>query len=346
MSADADIAACRAAIRQGSKSFYAASRLMPRRYREPALALYAFCRLADDAVDLVEAKAPAVERLHARLDAAYAGRPKDTPADRAFADMVARVEMPRELPEALLEGFDWDAAGRSYDTLSDVRAYSARVAASVGAMMSVVMGVRDADALARACDLGVAMQLTNIARDVGEDAGAGRLYLPLNWMRDSGLDPEAFLAAPRASAPLAQVVYRLLAEAQRLYWRAEAGIAVLPRGCRPAIYAARFIYAAIGQRIRAQDYDSVRVRAHTGGLRKLGLGGRALAASGLSVLLPRSAVLYAPPLEECGYLVQAAARAPEGRWRAAVDRRVNTVTEVFLQLEARDRAAGRQAPGV
>ena len=94
--------------------------------------------------------------------------------------MVAEHKLPRAIPEALLEGFAWDAAHRRYETLSAVRAYGARVAGSVGAMMCLIMGATSRDALSRACDLGLAMQLTNIARDVGEDARAGRLYLPLD----------------------------------------------------------------------------------------------------------------------------------------------------------------------
>ena len=105
-------AACRAAIRTGSKSFHAASLLLPRKVRDPAIALYAFCRLADDAVDLSNGKPKALARLRARLDAAYAGRPYDDPADRCFAEMIERHGMPRALPEALIEGFAWDAEAR------------------------------------------------------------------------------------------------------------------------------------------------------------------------------------------------------------------------------------------
>ncbi|MDA0962938.1 MAG: squalene/phytoene synthase family protein, partial [Proteobacteria bacterium] len=168
MIAPADMEACREAIRHGSLSFHAASRLLPARVRDPALALYAFCRLADDAVDLQTEKADAVLRLRDRLDLVYAGRPRDAAADRAFAAVVEEFEMPRALPDALLEGLAWDAEGRRYSDISGLYAYSARVASAVGVMMTVLMRVRDADALARACDLGVAMQLTNIARDVRE----------------------------------------------------------------------------------------------------------------------------------------------------------------------------------
>ena len=99
-------------------------------------------------------------------------------ADRALAAVVAQHAIPRALPEFLIEGLAWDVEGRRYETLDELLAYAARVAAAVGAMMSLLMGVREPAALARACDLGVAMQLSNIARDVGEDARMGRLYLP------------------------------------------------------------------------------------------------------------------------------------------------------------------------
>lgn len=339
-----DLDACRVAIRHGSKSFHAASLLLPEKIRTPALALYAFCRLADDAVDLTDEKTAAVLRLQERLDAAYAGRPMDNPADRAFAAMVDDHDMPRALPDALVEGFAWDAMEREYETLSDVRAYAARVASAVGAMMTVLMGVRDRDALARACDLGVAMQLTNIARDVGEDAREGRLYLPREWMRDAGLSPEDFLADPRPSRPLAQVVHRLLREAQRLYYRSEAGVAALPLGARPAIFAARLIYDAIGSEIRANDLDSVTHRAHTSTARKVGLLARAYASSGLTVILPRSAVLYAPPLMETAFLVDAAAREPlRNSGRARLNDRISGVADILLEMEARERA--RSGPG-
>jgi phytoene synthase len=155
---------------------------LPASVRDPALALYAFCRVADDEVDENDKKLGAVQSLRDRLELIYAGRPRNAPSDRAFAAVVEEFEMPRLLPEALLEGLAWDAEGRRYRTLSELFDYCARVASAVGAMMAVLMRVRDADALARACDLGLAMQLTNIARDVGEDARARRLFLPLDWM--------------------------------------------------------------------------------------------------------------------------------------------------------------------
>ena len=190
------MATCRALLKGGSRTFHAASKVLPRRVADPAIALYAFCRLADDAVDLGNDRAAAVARLRERLDRAYRGQPMDMAADRVFADVVAKFCIPRQLPEALLEGLAWDAEVRRYETLHDLTAYAARVAGTVGAMMTLVMGQRSPEIVARACDLGVAMQLTNIARDVGEDARAGRLYLPLSWLREAGIDPDAWLANP------------------------------------------------------------------------------------------------------------------------------------------------------
>ena len=319
MIAPADMSHCVSAIRQGSRSFHAASRLLPGAVRDPALALYAFCRLADDAVDLNAAKADAVLRLHERLDAVYAGQPRNAPADRAFAAVVADFDMPRALPEALLEGLAWDAMGRRPESRSDLIAYCARVASAVGAMMCVLMRVRDRDALARACDLGVAMQLTNIARDVGEDARAGRLYIPRVWMREAGLDPATFMARPAMSPAVASLVARLLAEADALYRRSEAGIGALPLSCRPGIFAARFVYAGIGGAVRRNRHDSITRRARTGSVGKLALMGLSLARAGTTIALPRSPVIHARPLPETAFLVDAAAeRRRQDTWSDAL----------------------------
>lgn len=327
-----DLDACRQAIRHGSWSFYSASRLLPAHVRDPALALYAFCRLADDAVDLHAEKIDAVLRLRDRLDLIYAGTPRNDPADRAFAQVVETTEMPRALPDALLEGFAWDAMDKRYETLSGVIDYSARVAAAVGAMMSVLMGVRNADALARACDLGVAMQLTNIARDVGEDAREGRIYLPLDWLTQAGIDPEALLAQPESTPALKAVTHRLLKEADRLYLRAESGIAALPVSARPGIFAARHVYAGIGGAVRANGYDSINHRARTGKSRKIGWLALSLLRAGGTLMTPRLAVLHARPLPECAFLVDAAARPEPQTGRAGA------LVRVLADLEARERA--------
>ncbi len=298
-----DLATCAAILRDGSKSFATAAWLLPPRLRGPAAAVYAFCRVADDLIDQGGEVERALAALHQRLAAIYAGAPQDDPVDRAFAWAVATYRIPRAVPAALLEGFAWDQAGRRYATLDELLGYCARVASTVGVMMTLLMGERRAPVLARACELGLAMQLTNICRDVGEDARYGRLYLPLDWLAEAGLAPATFVADPRPSRALATLVERLLAVADGFYRRADAGISHLPRDCRLGIRAARLIYADIGRVIRAADYDVVGRRAFTSAARKLWLLVRSLPV----VLWPARPV-DAPAEPSVAFLVDAVGR--------------------------------------
>ena len=293
---------CRAAIRTGSRSFYGASRLLPPSVRRPAFGLYAFCRLSDDAVDLEGGATAALERLRDRILRASEGRPLALAADRTMADLLRCSAIPLAVPLALLEGLAWDAEGRTYERLDDLFDYAVRVAGTVGVMMTLLMGVRSRRALARACDLGVAMQLTNIARDVGEDASLGRLYLPRQWLREAGVDAAAWIANPTPCDGIQSVVARLLEAAETLYSRSHAGVALLPASCRPAILAAALIYAEIGREIERNGHDSVTRRARVSGTRKLELLAYAAAAS---PWLAKDA--SAPPLECARFLVEAVA---------------------------------------
>lgn len=306
-----DLEHCRALLSRGSKSFSAASTLLPRDVRDAATVFYAFCRVADDAID--ESDDPqAVKKLEIRLRDVYAGTPAADPVDRALADLVSERRVPEELLHALIEGFAWDREGRRYETISDLRAYAARVAGSVGAVMTVLMGVRTPSALARACDLGVAMQLTNIARDVGEDARNGRVYLPSDWLRDAAVDEGALLGSPRSSPELGTVVARTLLAAESLYARSELGILELPADCRASIWAARLIYADIGRVIAKSRYDTISQRASVSLPRKIAL----LALAHLRARAgahPSGGARPSPfsasegPLEEVAFLVSAAA---------------------------------------
>jgi 15-cis-phytoene synthase len=332
-----DLAACRLLLRNGSKSFFAASLLLPRPVREPATALYAFCRVADDAVDLTDDPASAITGLNRRLDAIYSGTPADDPVDRSLAAVVAGFTLPRAHLDALIDGFVWDSEGRRYQTISDVRAYAARVAGTVGVMMTLLMGERAPVTLARACDLGVAMQLTNIARDVGEDARNGRLYLPEDWMREAGLDPAAWLANPRFNDRLATVVQRLLAEAATLYERSKDGIALLPSDCRPAIHAARLVYSDIGAEVARNAYDSISQRAYVTGRRKLRLLAEALVSGATS------SGMHHPALEEVQFLVDAvgplAAESHALHPAANPQGQAARVLDIFAKLERQKNKA-------
>jgi phytoene synthase len=344
----ADLAVCRGMLQANSRTFYMASLLLPRDVRGPACALYAFCRIADDEVDINGGQLDAIDQLRKRLHLAYAGRPLPLPVDRALADVVQRFAVPRALPEALIEGFEWDAQGRRYEDYAALQAYAARVAGAVGAMMALLMGTRSPAALARACDLGVAMQLTNIARDVGEDARAGRLYLPRDWMREAGLDPDAWLAAPVFNARLATVIARTLHEADVLYNRVAAGVAQLPPSCRPGINAARSLYAEIGRELERDGLDSVRQRTVVPGRRKLWLLARAP-----FMRTALAAADHSPPLQHTRFLVEAVApwsQAPAAqplrggaRWWQ-VGARLAWLIHLFERLEHQDRRMRSSGP--
>ena len=333
-----DLKACSAAIRRGSKSFHLASLLLPREPRLAARSLYAFCRHADDVIDDVRASPLALDQLRGRLDLIYRGAPAAHACDRAFARVVETYAIPKAIPFALLDGFDMDISNRSYRSIEEVRAYATRVASSVGIMMALVMRTDRPEALARAADLGIAMQLTNIARDVGEDARNGRLYLPTDWLEEAGMDPEAFLAAPRFTPALGQVVERLLAEAARFYRSGHAGIALLPKNCRNAIRASALIYERIGGQITANGFDSVSRRAKTDLSSKLALALRACAPS-----YPResdqASLLTAPVDPAAADLVTAATEAAAAAPRAmrVTARGPERFLAIMMQLQDANR---------
>lgn len=353
--ARADLEACREAIRVGSKTFHAASYLLPSEVREPALALYAFCREADDAIDGAADPAAALLTLIERLDQACAGTPQDRAADRALAYVMRRFDIPKSIPTALLEGFAWDAEGRRYADLEALQAYAARVAGTVGVMMSLLMGVRSPRALARAADLGVAMQLSNIARDVGEDAAMERLYLPLAWLQEAGLDAEVWLRAPSFDARVGALVDRLIEEAETLYVRAASGVAELPASCRPAIHAARLMYAEIGREVLRRSGDSISQRAVVPARRKALLIAKALSASARSGSMPSTSAPEIgaatepkadwPVLSAARFLVDAVVEHDARRGRpadplageSALTREVVWLLGVLERLEQRDR---------
>ncbi len=349
-----DLNACVDLMRGGSKTFFAASRLLPARMRSASIALYAFCRVADDLVDNCAAEGRSVQdsltQLTARLDAVYQARPQAFVEDRALAAVVHQYQLPRPLLDALLEGFAWDASAKTYDTLADVQAYAARVAGSVGAMMCWLMGVRSEAALSRACELGVAMQLTNIARDVGEDARNARLYLPRQWLREAGVNIELWLQDPVCTPAVKGAVERLLLEADRLYAQSTHGIAALPRDCRSAIMAARLIYAEIGEQLRRDGLDPVRQRAVVATSRKLSLLAMAwlqsswLGTSGKAHALPEALAATDYLVQHCRQAVSRLAGSGDSSsaWLAASPRRaIGERAEWMLMLFERQEAERR-----
>lgn len=304
--APSDLEACRALLAHGSKSFSKAAILLPREMRTHATVLYAFCRVADDAIDESTDPARNHDLIRRRLDLVYARAPIDDPVDRALAAVVAETSLPRAPLDMLLEGFAWDVEARHYETEDDLVAYAVRVAGAVGVAMTRLMGPSDPHVLARACDLGVAMQLTNVARDVGEDARRGRCYLPSDWLEQAGVDRDELLARPSPSPALSRVVERLLNRADELYARADVGVAMLPARFRSSIYAARLVYSDIGRVIREAGYDTITSRAHVSGRRKGWLVARSLGARFLRV---DEFVATRPPLGPAADLVAASSFA-------------------------------------
>jgi phytoene synthase len=278
----------RAIIAHHSKSFALASKLLPARGRDEASIVYAWCRRADDAVDLVPARdqARAVAHLRHELDGIYAGEACADPILAAFQDVIRRSNIPRHYPEELLAGMEMDASGTVYDSYATLLAYCYRVAGTVGLMMSHVMGVRHAAALRHAAHLGMAMQLTNISRDVGEDWQRGRLYLPRDLLDRAGFaNLRSRMGGPlptEAREPVAMVTRELLHRAGALYRSGDAGIPYLSWRSALAVRTARLVYADIGRVILAQKADPFAPRAVVGKGRKLMLAVRALLSTRVS----------------------------------------------------------------
>lgn len=268
-----DLAFCDEVIRRHSRSFHVASRLLPRAIRERAIATYAFCRGADDDVDVASGEGDARAchlATRARLGRLYAGLPMDDPVGRAFAAVVAAARIPRAEPEALLDGMAQDLGVVRMANADELLVYAWRAAGVVGCMMSRIMGRSDEEALRRAVDLGIGMQLTNIARDVGEDAARDRVYLPADWLAEAGSSVQEVLRCAPTPGVLA-TNRRVLALAERYYESGIGGIRLLPARSRPAILTAALTYREIGRRVQARGGDGVTARVAVPDARKLAL---------------------------------------------------------------------------
>lgn len=256
---DAVLDHSRQAMEQGSKSFATAARLFPRDIRDDAWMLYAWCRHCDDEIDgqvlghgavgidpeLAVAK---LVELRARTASALSGAPQDEPVFAALQRVARRHAIPAGETMDLLSGFEMDVVGRRYDTLEDTLEYCYHVAGVVGVMMARIMGVSDAPTLRRAQDLGLAFQLTNIARDVIEDAEGGRVYLPGDWLDEAGV-PRDQVALQAHRKAVAQTARRLVIAAEPFYASARWGLRDLPPRSAWAIATARGVYRAIGRHV-------------------------------------------------------------------------------------------------
>lgn len=283
---DAVLAASKASIVKGSKSFRSASRLFDAEVREDAWLLYAWCRRCDDEIDgqdhgfghedlSSEEQQRRLTRLYDLTRRALAGEAMDDQTFAAFQRVALRHRLPDRWPLDLLDGFAMDVEHRQYRTIDDVMTYCWHVAGVVGVMMARVMHVSDPAVLRRAQDLGLAFQLTNISRDVIEDAEGGRVYLPAQWLIEAGLEPTAeAVADPANREAVHAVTTRLLSVAEPYYDSARDGLRGLPFRSSMAIAAARGVYREIGRKVVRRGPSAWAGRVSVGKPMKLWLFGR------------------------------------------------------------------------
>lgn len=273
------------ATARGSKSFYFATRFFPPELAASAHAVYWFCRTSDDIVDENPDIASARVELEAwreALKAALGGSAAAPVVLRHFAAACERHAIPAEYAFELLEGMRMDLEGVRYRNFAELRVFCYRVASTVGLMMSHVIGY-EGDALPYAEDLGVAMQLTNILRDVGEDLGRGRVYLPAEEMADFGYSEEALRRGERSEE--FRALMRFQAQRARHYYaKSMPGVPMLRPEGRFAVEIAARVYGGILDRIEEMDYDVFARRAVVPAWRKYGITARALARPALGRL--------------------------------------------------------------
>jgi phytoene synthase len=250
-----------------SRSFHLASRLLPDAKRRAVRALYAFCRVSDDIVDNPNAN-PEGELAEWRQRALAARPPSYDPVALAWADTRQRYRIPPRYVEQLIDGVARDLDQNRYATFDELAAYSYGVASTVGLMSMHIIGFSDSAAVPYAIKLGVALQTTNILRDVGEDWRAGRLYLPLEELAAYGLAEED-LARGRVDDRWRDFMRFQIDRNRQLYREAHPGISMLDPDGRLAIAAASDLYSAILDDIERHDFDVLNRRAHVSTGRKL-----------------------------------------------------------------------------
>lgn len=276
-----DAAHCRRIVRSHARTFWLASHFLPPEKRRAAFALYAFCRVADDMVDLAPGERTTevtamLAAYRASLGAALAGQPEG-PVFRELSHAVRRYDVPAAVMLELLDGVARDCAPARYADWTELAAYCEGVASSVGEMCTHVFGVDGDDtvrvrAFRHARTLGLAMQLTNILRDVGEDARNGRCYLP-----DADLAHFGYTRADVLRGDIGgQTRWRALmafqiARARALYDSAMPGIALLAPDARPCATACAVGYAGILTAIEAIGYDTFSTRARLGTIARAGV---------------------------------------------------------------------------
>lgn len=253
---------CAGVTQANSRTFHLAANLLPGDKRRAVHALYAFCRTTDDLIDKagVTDESKTVFANWRRLISSVSPSIND-PISLAWADVQVRCGIPRGYADQLVDGIARDLVQDRYATFTELTEYCYGVASTVGLMVMHIIGFRGSLALPYAVKLGVALQLTNILRDVGEDWRAGRLYLPLDELAEFGLT-EADIAAGRIDNRWRAFMRFQIERARALYQEAEPGFQFLAPDGRFAIGSAATLYRAILEDIETHDYDVFQRRAH------------------------------------------------------------------------------------
>ncbi|MGD9695003.1 MAG: presqualene diphosphate synthase HpnD [Thermoleophilia bacterium] len=278
---DEAYARCRDIAREQARNFYYGFILLPPQRRAGIYAAYAFSRRADDSVDgddPDERRRAAVAARRVELDTCYAGEPGDDPVLVALADAVARFGVPREHLDALLDGVEMDLEVARYPDFPALKEYCDRVAGAVGLVSLHIFGFSDPRAPQHAADLGVALQLVNIMRDVAEDAERDRIYLPADELEAFGVDEDDIIAG--RVTPEFRALMRAQGERARDYFaRGERLLPLLDRRARMCVSMLSGLYRAILETIEQRDYDVLAGRVSLSTPRKLALMGQRTASS-------------------------------------------------------------------
>jgi phytoene synthase len=263
---------CRKISRDHAKTFYLASMFLPKKQQKPIFAIYALLRTVDDVVDMAEDKlkdglitrdeiSMMLEGWKSRLKACYAGNVENDPIMMAWQDTLKSYVIPIELPLDLMDGVAMDIEFKPFETFDELYVYCYKVAAVVGLMTSEIFGYSDKKALQHAIELGIAMQLTNILRDIGEDVDRGRIYLPLEDLRRFNFSREEFMQK-RINNNFINLMKFQIERARGYYRSSEKGIPMLEKKSRFGVCISSINYGNILSAIEKNNYDVFSKRAY------------------------------------------------------------------------------------
>jgi len=257
--------------REFARTFYLASLFLPPEKKHASYAVYAICRLSDEAVDSGDGagRENKLKKLEEKISGAYSGGQTEDPLLTAFSHTLKRYQIPKEYFDALIRGMRMDLEFKRYPDFPSLSGYCYNVAGVVGLIMLKVFGYKDIRAEGYAVKLGIAMQLTNILRDIKEDLGRGRIYLPQDEISRFGIS-EKQLAEGKLDDNFRQFMRFQIERCRAFYRESLEGVKLIENPiCRFAVLCMGEIYSAILEDIEKNGYDVFSRRARTGNLGKI-----------------------------------------------------------------------------